>query len=832
MLTLQKFAATIIGMDDTASRKLQDVLGRHSLRLQFDSTVDHTFLWQICAVAILVLLGVSLWNHKLIREIRSRKQAQAALAESEQNLAITLNSIDDAVIATDQHGRVMRMNPTAERLTGWTLTEAFNQPLTDVFNTINTQTRLPSLNPVQRVMERGQVVRSSDNIALLGRHGREYLIAESAAPIRNAATDAVGVVLVFKDVTEKFQAEKAMQRLQTMMQRTESMAQLASFEWDIDADVVNWSPEMFRIFGRDPAQGIPNLAGQSELYTPESTQLLMASVHRAVNEGTPYEMELMTVQPDGEQRPCVVKGYPERDASGRVVRVTGLVQDVTERKALQEKLARNEKEFRFLAESIPQIVWITDANGWNIYFNQQWVRYTGLSLEESHGNGWNKPFHPDDQIIAWNAWKNAVKDIGHYSLECRLRRADGAYRWWLIQGLPVFNELGTVDKWFGTCTDIHDIKQAENELKAAAAVEREMASKNIQLSQELHKRNLDLTALTAHVQKIAEEERSKLARELHDELGSILVGLSMKFSHLSGKLSDPALSHDLSEISQLITDAASIKSHVISQLYPTILENFGLYAALEWQVREYSNHTGIPVTLVLPEVEFDMEHIYSLAAYRITQECLTNIAKHANASKVIIEGKVCSSFLNLTIYDNGKGFHDDKNIGGHGIFGMIERARFLGGSLEIRSTNDMGTTALLTLPLATIKPKSKKRVLLVDDHAIVRNAIRQLIEDQTDDFAIAGEAADGHEALQMGKSGEWDIVLLDINLPKMNGIKVLEEIKQVKPDLPVIILSSHTEAEYGAVAIAKGAACYIEKAKTDKLIEALRSAVATSTVSS
>jgi DNA-binding NarL/FixJ family response regulator len=128
----------------------------------------------------------------------------------------------------------------------------------------------------------------------------------------------------------------------------------------------------------------------------------------------------------------------------------------------------------------------------------------------------------------------------------------------------------------------------------------------------------------------------------------------------------------------------------------------------------------------------------------------------------------------------------------------------------------------LILPLTGIQSKDKSRVLLVDDHAIVRNAIKQIIEDQTDDFSVEGEAADGQIAVKMALEGDWDLVLLDINLPKMNGIEVLKKVKLVKPDLPVIILSSYPESEYGDISIAHGAACYIEKAKTEKLIETIR----------
>lgn len=151
--------------------------------------------------------------------------------------------------------------------------------------------------------------------------------------------------------------------------------------------------------------------------------------------------------------------------------------NITERKQAAEALRASLEEFRTLAEALPQIVWMTRPDGWHIYFNQQWVDYTGLTFEESHGDGWNKPFHPDDQQRAREAWVEATTNLTTYSLECRLRRADGVYRWWLIRGEPLRDANGTILKWFGTCTDIHDLKLAE--------VERRQAVAQIEASEEL-----------------------------------------------------------------------------------------------------------------------------------------------------------------------------------------------------------------------------------------------------------------------------------------------------------------------------------------------------------
>jgi len=150
-----------------------------------------------------------------------------------------------------------------------------------------------------------------------------------------------------------------------------------------------------------------------------------------------------------------------------------ILQVLHQQRLLDEAFVVSGKEFRELAESMPQIVWIMQPDGWCTYFNQWWVNYTGLTLEESYGQCWIKPFHPDDQQRAWDAWKFAVDNNAIYSLECRLRRVDGVYRWWLIRGVPIKDDSGKILKWFGTCTDIDEIKRDEESLQLAAMVYRE-----------------------------------------------------------------------------------------------------------------------------------------------------------------------------------------------------------------------------------------------------------------------------------------------------------------------------------------------------------------------
>jgi PAS domain S-box-containing protein len=151
-----------------------------------------------------------------------------------------------------------------------------------------------------------------------------------------------------------------------------------------------------------------------------------------------------------------------------VERALTALEERLKRRQAEEKLRQSEADFRALAESMPQIVWACHPDGANYYFNHQWVDYTGLTLEESYGAGWNTPFHPDDQQRAWEAWQNSTHNYVPYSLQCRLRRADGVYRWWLTRGVPLRNADGKVLKWFGTCTDIEEVKETQAALEHQA----------------------------------------------------------------------------------------------------------------------------------------------------------------------------------------------------------------------------------------------------------------------------------------------------------------------------------------------------------------------------
>ena len=227
---------------------------------------------------------------------------------------------------------------------------------------------------------------------------------------------------------------------------------------DAQGRYLMFNREAGRVTGRSPEEVI----GKDDyfLFPAAEAKKVMSGDKKVMQGGqvTTFEEIVQTV--DGTKTYSTTKG-PLFDDHGKVVGLFGIARDITERKRAEEALRKSEQEFRTLAEAMPQIVWTARPDGWNTYFNQQWVDYTGMTLEESYGEGWSIPFHPDDRQRSQEAWSHATTTGEAYEVEVRLRRADGAYRWWLIRGVPLRCAEGTILTWFGTCTDIENLKQAE-----------------------------------------------------------------------------------------------------------------------------------------------------------------------------------------------------------------------------------------------------------------------------------------------------------------------------------------------------------------------------------
>ena len=280
------------------------------------------------------------------RDISELRQSIEALRASEENLAITLHSIGDAVIATDTDGRVRRMNPTAERLTGWAFDDASGRLLPEVFRIVNAETREVVANPVQRVMENGQIVGLANHTVLLARDGNEYQIADSAAPIRNARGEIVGVVLVFSDVTEKYRTEEALHEAQAIlraaMDQTPAGIAIANAS---DGTLRYLNDAGLLIHGKDQQSvvyglGIDQNFSSLELFALDGRPLDSREIPlaRAIQLGETGAREFVIRRADRSERIVMSRAAPIRNARGEVVAGISVFLDITESKLAEERI--------------------------------------------------------------------------------------------------------------------------------------------------------------------------------------------------------------------------------------------------------------------------------------------------------------------------------------------------------------------------------------------------------------------------------------------------------------------------------------------------------------
>jgi PAS domain S-box-containing protein len=380
--------------------------------------------------------------------------AQDKLRGSEALMRAIFEGSRDGLVLADDRGVFVDVNPAA--------CEMFGLPHEQLVGRSRADFAAPEFDAEathRAFMERGQLrgrflLRRPDGT----RRTLDFNSVKNVAP---------GLHLgALRDITDQLAAEEALRESLRLFEEAQAIAHVGSWTSGLGADsVAMWSRECFRIFGVPEGTAATSALFFAHVH-PEDRDLVRRSSLDAIERGAPYDIQVRIVRPDGTVRWVRAGAVVERatTASGRA-RLLGTVQDVTEQHYALEALRTSEAEFRLLAEAMPQIVWITGPDGKNIYFNRQWMEYTGLSAQESLGDGWNKPFHPDDMQRAWDAWQAATAGLAPYALECRLRRADGAYLWWLIRGVPVRDANGKIFKWFGTCTDIDAMKKTEQKLR-------------------------------------------------------------------------------------------------------------------------------------------------------------------------------------------------------------------------------------------------------------------------------------------------------------------------------------------------------------------------------
>ena len=372
---------------------------------------------------------------------------------------------------------------------------------------------------------------------------------------------------------------------------------------------------------------------------------------------------------------------PLKASSGEVQAVVGIIRDVSARVTAQEALAEREAYLRAMLDNFPFLVWLKDIDGRFLAVNQAFARACGRERSGdvvglTDFDVWPKELaqrYVDDDRSVMETRKQ--KDVEEPIF------TEGAARWFETFKTPVLDRR---DKVLGTTGFSRDITERQR------------------LGAELRGQREQLRALAAHVESVREEERVRIAREIHDELGQALTCMSMDLAFLDKQLprGRAEAAARVSGLATLVKETVKTVRRISSELRPSILDDLGLGAAVEWLAHDFEMRTGIGCAVSVPStVNLSVER--GTVLFRMCQEALTTVARHAGATHVSIDVIEAGDSLTLEVRDNGRGITDEEvhRPDSLGLLGMRERAALLGGEAEVRGSKGQGTTVTVRVPL-------------------------------------------------------------------------------------------------------------------------------------
>ena len=281
--------------------------------------------------------------------------------------------------------------------------------------------------------------------------------------------DAAGALLggfgITQDITERKQAEEALRESEARLRLATEAAKIGAFDWRIPTDVNIWTPELEAMYGLAPGEFGRRRSAWEQLVHQDDRAGAVAKVNETLATGEPVEHEWRVVWPDGSVHWIAGRFQGFKDAAGKPVRLTGVNIDVSERKRVEKALRESELRYRSLVEAASAITWSCSPSGLHQKPQQEWMAFTGQTAEEMLGDGWTKVVHPDDIEAAAARWRAAVGRGEPFWSEHRIRRHDGEWRWMRVQAAPIRDATGEIVEWFGSNTDIDDLKQAELALR-------------------------------------------------------------------------------------------------------------------------------------------------------------------------------------------------------------------------------------------------------------------------------------------------------------------------------------------------------------------------------
>jgi PAS domain S-box-containing protein len=803
------------------------------------------------------------------KELAVREEQARAAVETErqrQLLAVTLESIGDGVIVTDARGRVTFLNAEAERLTGWSSSEASGRPLIEVFKIINEHTRQAVENPAEKVLRLGTTVGLANHTVLVARDGREIPIDDSGAPVRSPDGAVHGVVLVFRDFTAKQRAESL---LRTRLRLSE-LVQHA----DIDELIRTALDEAEALTGS--CIGYFHLvdADQENLTLQAWSTNTLGKMCRAEGKGQHYPICQAGVWMDcfHARQPVIhndydslahKKGLPKGHApvvrdlgvpvlrGDRVVAIIGVgnkatdytqddvgvlqalaipVMDLVGYKQAEEALRRSERRYRSFVDVTNQFAWVTDAYGQVVEDVPALRKFTGQTYEQAKGEGWSAALHPDDLQHALEVWNQAVSTKTLYEVEYRMRRHDGVYRLLLARGVPIPGDDGSVVEWAGTCIDITERKAAEEALQQAkVAAEVASEAKSRFLANVSHELRTPMNAILGMVDLALPKQVDPTAA---DFLKTVRGSADLLLALLDDLLDSAKI-----EANKLELESAPFSLRRVLDQTTQVLAVRASEKGISFSCRISPD---VPDALVGDQMRL-RQVLLNLAG---------NGVKFTESGEVTVGVRVESqeaeeACLEFAVQDTGIGIprsdlehifqpftqvdpSTTRRFGGTGLGLPIcsSLVGMMGGRIWVESTLARGSTFHFTvrLPLAKELPPasvpapdvlpaamSRLRILLVEDNPANQKLAAYILRERGHTVDIAG---DGQQALCMARENRHNVVLMDVQMPGMDGLEATKAIRAGEGGqrrVPIIAMTAHAMKGDRERCLAAGMDGYLSK---------------------
>ncbi|MCL1472602.1 PAS domain S-box protein [Argonema antarcticum] len=734
----------------------------------------------------------------ITRDIRDRKAAEDVLRQSEARFRSLMEATAQIIWIANADGELVTDQPTWSAFTGLT------------FNEYKGLGWLKSIHPDDRVQ-----VSNAWSVAVVNRSVYEvefrmrrydwqyrYMICR-AVPILNADGSIKEWVGANTDITDRKQAEAALRErnalLNSILESTPDIIVVKDREGRyvaINSNVANFLGKPIKeIIGKDDL----------ELMSPDTAREMMAKDRQIMAAGITESYEEYISSHDENPTTFLTTKAPWRDAHGNILGVIATTRDITDRKQAEDALKQSEERYRSLIAATSQIVWTADAEG-RCPDIPSLRAYTGQTVEEVVGFGWLDAMHPDDREQTSQVWMEAVQAKNLYDIEYRIRAADGNYRYFQGRGVPILNEDGSIREWVGTCTDIHDRKQAEFAMaKAKEAAEAASRAKSEFLANMSHELRTPLNGIMGYAQIL---QRSKFLKE--EERARIDV-IYKCGSHLLTLINDIL---DLSKIEAQKVELITTDFH-----FPAFLQGVAEMCRIRAELKgihfHFQSTSEIPIGIRADEKRLR----------QVLINLLSNAIKFTDAGSVTFTVSFATEEkIRFEIRDTGIGvardqlqtiFQPFEQVGdrrrqteGTGLGLAISQriVELMGSTIEVHSEMNVGSIFWfdVSLPPADewvkasqtddrgqiigIKDRQPK-ILVIDDKWANRSVITNLLSPIG--FELS-EAVHGQEGWQKILEIQPDLVITDLLMPKIDGfelIKLIRESEQFK-DLIIIVSSA------------------------------------------